>query len=275
MQRFALTLSPRPMIRLAPAFMVFLFAVAGCSFRAPETAPISTPAAPVWEPETVGQTLRALDQAAVALRRVEATPESAQQAGRAANYVADQLHRYGLQPAAEAYRLHYPLWDGSRAIYQPLLAGLVAGRDPFRRDEVVVVYAAFSATAGDRTVAAAWLELGRAYAELVRFYRFPVRTVLFLMPVGAHHDAALAAYGRQPVWPLEQVQAVVALGAQAPAAEVWHALGIPDSAEVTVLAPIPAEGVERGDPGRAVELARRAYAWLLPYVGAEECETIL
>lgn len=254
--------------------LVLACTLAGCAFRSADEAPRSTPAAPVWQAASATQTLRALGTAGAGLPRVAATPEAVQQAGRVADYLASQLHAFGVQPATEAYRLHYPVAaTGAARPYLPLMIGLVGGRDPFAAEEVVIVYAALAADESDWIGPAAWLELSRAYAELVRFYRFPARSILFMMPVGAQHTAALDWYGRQPVWPPGQVRAVVSLGAAAPDAAAWHALGVPDSAEVVTLA-LPPAG-EASPAARALELAREAYTWLLPHVAARETGTIL
>lgn len=254
--------------RLLLAVCVALCAAGGCAGPRGGAEVRSTPARPVWSAEATRATLRGLNSAAARLERETQQPAEGAQAGRVADYLAQRLRRYGVQPAVEGYRLHYGAPGAARL---PLLVGFVAGRDPLDKG-AVVVYAPLSAAraaAGRPSLrGAALLELARVYASLGWYYRYPARTLVFvmpLMPAQENHGAAVAAYLQQPVWPLEHTEAVLVLGAPQASAAAWQAAGLPAAIPVDVLAAPAAEE----NPVAAVHaFAREAYAWLLPYVGA-------
>lgn len=250
-------------------FFVLLCAIAGCTGRMREADAVSTPAAPLWKSDAVSETLRALNAAQSVLERGGRAAEEGVQADRVADYLARQMHAYGVQAAALDYRIRYLSADSAgRVVARPMLVGMVAGRYPLLSDEAVLIYAPLEPgrlATGGQLGPAAWLEMGRLYAEMGRFYRFPVRTVLFVMPVGGDHRAVLRAMQLQSFWPLGKVQAVLMLGAPELDAEVWQEAGLSRTAEVYS---IP-RAAEEGSAG-VIALARRGYAWLLPHVGATE-----
>ncbi len=243
---------------------------AGCIGQ-PRTEEVrSTPATPLWRDDEVGRTLRTLASAESVLERAAQTPSAAQRASRVADYLAERLRRVGVQPGAARYRMHFwPAAADPALAERPLVAGLVAGHDPFAASEAVLVYAALQPGQPDRAAPAAWVELARVYAELSRYYRFPTRTVVLLMPVGGQSADALEAYRRRPLWPLAQVHAVLVLGA-GPDAAAWHAAGVPASVHVEHLGG-GAAAAARG-PLEARTLAQQGYTWLLPYVAAAPAE---
>ncbi len=259
--------------RVLVGILVLVGLGAGCV--RPAAVLKSTPAAPVWQVSEVRETLRALRTAASVLERSTTSTSSTPRAARVADYLSERMRRYGVQPGAEAHRLHYLLADSAgHVVAMPLMVGLIAGRDPM--DEgAVLVYAplvAERAAAGPPRRAAAALELARVVADLGHLYRFPAHTLILVIPVGSDHGAALRAYGQQPVWPLEKTRAVLTIGASEADAEAWRAVGMPSGIDVYDAAvPMPASGAPEPAPEeQVVALARRGYAWLLPRLGAGE-----
>ncbi len=247
--------------RALPLPLVLALLAMGCALapRPPDVP--STPAAPRLHADEVAQTLRLLASAG--------RPAPGDTAGTAARtlrlsaFLAERLRRNGVQPLAPRYTLSYPGKGGGVSV----LAGVVAGRDPFVADSAVLVVAPPAALAGGEAALAAWLELGHLYADLGRYYRYPAPAVVLLMPLAADVQTALAAYATRPAWPLSHTRAVVVLGAAAPPRHVWTGMGVPATAPVESLAVPPAPPPEGGE-APALQLVRQAYAWLLPYTAA-------
>lgn len=102
--------------------------------------------------------------------------------------------------------------------------GFVAGKDPVRASELVIVCADLDSDGAFRGVrrtkpedlgigTAALLELARNYAYFSRLISIPERTILFAVWSGSRTDhAGLRAYLRHPLWVIDQTVAVVYIG---------------------------------------------------------------
>lgn len=121
--------------------------------------------------------------------------------------------------------------------------GFVAGKDPVRSSELVIVCAdldvagpfmgARKTRAEDLGVGtAALLELARNYAYYARLISIPERTILFAVWSGSRMDhAGLKAYLRSPFWALDQTAMVLYVGLSEEKAgevrEILEPFGIP------------------------------------------------
>ena len=121
--------------------------------------------------------------------------------GRRARVVR-ALVRAGVTPLADMGRREAQ--NPRFVVDGPVTAGLIPGRNPLARDELVVV-----ATAIDGPQAAVVLEAARVMAERAKWTTNPERTVMiaFLGP-GASVNQVLNA----GVWPRAQVRAVLTVG---------------------------------------------------------------
>src|SRR5690606_1499882 len=102
--------------------------------------------------------------------------------------------------------------------------GFVAGKDPVRASELVIVCADLDSDGAFRGVrrtkpedlgigTAALLELARNYAYFSRLISIPERTILLAVWSGSRTDhAGLRAYLRHPLWVIDQTVAVVYIG---------------------------------------------------------------
>ncbi|MEM1126193.1 MAG: hypothetical protein AAGI71_06030, partial [Bacteroidota bacterium] len=155
------------------------------------------------------------------------------------------------QPTARA--LPVPLSVQIRSATTPMATGLnlmgfLPGKDPVRRERLVVICADLDATglvAGIPTVApthlgtgaAAVLEVAKHYGRLSRFSTLPGETLLFALWSGGWQDqAGLRAYLERPLWPLDQTSTLIYVG-QDPAAAAAVRAHV-EAAGVTVFTPL-------------------------------------
>ena len=116
--------------------------------------------------------------------------------------VVRALERYGLTPLAGlGGRETRPPRYGADG---PVLAGLVPGRHPLARPELVIVGAD-----ADGPHAASVLEMARVLVERSEWANVPERTVMVALWTGERGPESAVRLG---VWPRDQIRAVVAVG---------------------------------------------------------------
>ena len=202
--------------------------------------------------------LAAIGGCAGSAEAVEVGPD-ARPSARAVAALADSLARPGADRRAVAARalarggatpLGDPVLGDSLGLFAwsgaPVAAGLVPGRHPLARPDLVV-----GGTRIDGPAAPAVLEAARVLAERARWTHQPERTVEVVLWSGLWTDRqAVSEVLRAPVWPRDNVRAVLVVG-DAAVAPV-------DSVAVEAMAP-GAGGVELASAliERVTALARR------------------